>query len=180
MTVATSSLPQTEAVLGQCRAWYGAFGRAVYRFVRFHVDSADTADDITADVFLRVLEGGSAYDPERGEARAWIFSIARNALRDHFRRLRVRRQVNVSALRDIAADAPSAEERLLRQEEVGRLLQTVQRLRPADRDLLALRYGSELTVPQIGEVLGLRENAVRTRLCRAVSRLRAELIEAED
>src|ERR1041384_1535648 len=99
--------PQTDDAIARCHAWYRAYGRAVYRLVRFQVDSADTADDITGDVFLRVLEAGPTYDPARGDAGPWVFSIARNAVRDHFRRLKVRRHVNLGALRDVAVDAPS-------------------------------------------------------------------------
>jgi outer membrane receptor protein involved in Fe transport len=101
-------------------AWYATYGRVVYRYLRFHVDSADTADDLTADVFFHALESEDRYDPARSEARVWIFAMARNALRDHFRRKRVRRHVTIRALRDMAADAPSAEERLLREEEIER------------------------------------------------------------
>ena len=162
----------TEA---RCRVWYSAYGHAVYRFFRFHVDSADTADDLTADVFLRVLEAAEDYDPGRGEVRAWVFGIARNALRDHFRRLRVRQHVAVGALRDLATDAPSPEERLVREEEIAWLLEGVQQLGRRDRELIGLRYGSELSFAQIAEVLDTRETVVRTRLWRAVARLRTRL-----
>jgi RNA polymerase sigma factor (sigma-70 family) len=171
--------PAAPGVEERCHTWYAAYGRAVYRYLRFHVDSADTTDDLTADVFLRVLEAGERYDPARAEARTWIFAIARNALRDHLRRLRVRRHVALEALRDLATDAPSPEERLLREEEIARLLDGVRRLGAGDRELIALRYGSELAFAEIGTVLGLREQTVRTRLWRALARLRAEVVEED-
>ena len=161
----------------QCRLWYAAHGRAIYRYLRFQSDSADAADDLTADVFLRVLEAGHRYDPARADARTWIFGIARNVLRDHFRRLKVRRHVTVDALRDLAGDAPSPEERVLREEEIGQLLAAVQTLGAKDRELIALRYGSELPFADIGKVLGLGDAAVRTRLWRALARLRGLLTE---
>jgi len=161
----------------RCRVWYDAHGRAIYRYLRFHLESADAADDLTADVFLRVLEAGHRYDPAKADARTWIFGIARNALRDHFRRLRVRRHVTVDALRDLAGDAPSPEERLLRAEEIAQLLAAVRTLGARDQELIALRYGSELPFAEIGRVLGLGEAAVRTRLWRALARLRAKLTE---
>jgi len=165
----------TKPGADRCRAWYDAYGRIVYRFLRFHVDSADTADDLTGETFLRVVQAGERYDPTRAEARTWLFSIARNVLRDHFRRVRVRRHVGIDAVRDLAVDAPSPEERLLRQEEIGRVLAGVQALGRADQDLLSLRYASELSLAEIAVTLGLREAAVRTRLWRAVARLRARL-----
>ena len=176
MTVKPELRPKvSEAAEARCRAWYDAYGPAVYRYFRFHVDSADTAEDLTADTFLRALEAGDRYDPDRAGAKVWIFTIARNALRDSFRRARVRKHANLAALRDLAVDAPSPEERLLREEQIERLLHGVRRLRAADRELISLRYGSDLAFARIAEVLGIRENTVRTRLWRALARLRVEL-----
>jgi len=170
----------TTSGVDRCQSWYDAYGQMVYRFLRFHVDSADTADDLTSEIFLRILEAQERYDPARGEARFWVFSIARNVLRDHFRRARVRRHVGTEALRDIAADAPSPEERVLRQEAVAGLLAGIARLGAADRELIGLRYGSEFSITEIAGLLGLPEATVRTRLWRALGRLRGELDKVGD
>lgn len=158
-----------------CRDWYEAHGRAIYSYLRFQVDSADAADDLTAEVFLRALRSAARFDAARGTARSWLFRIAQNVLRDHLRRERRRPHVSLSDLRDLHADEPSPEERLLRQEEVGRLLGAMAELPDADRSLVSLRYGSGLSTAETAEVLGLREAVVRTRLWRALGRLRKVL-----
>ncbi|HWA16211.1 MAG TPA: sigma-70 family RNA polymerase sigma factor, partial [Gemmatimonadales bacterium] len=107
--------------------------------------------------------------------RTWIFRIAQNTLRDHQRRARVRRHVSLSSMRDLVADAPSPEERLLWEEQVARLLAAVTGLSQADREIISLRYGSGLDSPAVAEVLGIKESAARTRLWRALARLRTEL-----
>jgi RNA polymerase sigma factor (sigma-70 family) len=114
-----SSSPSAAPAGKQSRAhaWYEAYGQAVYSYVRFHVASADEADDVTAETFLKVLAAEERFDPDRGEARVWIFHIAQNTLRDHHRRSRVRRHTSLGAMRDLVADAPTAEERLLWEEE---------------------------------------------------------------
>ncbi len=156
----------------RCRVWYSAYGQAVYSYVRFHVSSADLAEDITADTFLKVFRAADRYDPARGEARIWVFGIARNTLRDHLRRDRVRRHTSLGAMRDLAVDAPSPEERLLWEEQVGRLLLAVNELNANDREIVGLRYGSELDNAAIAAVMGIGESGVRTRLWRALGRLR--------
>lgn len=163
----------------RCRVWYETYGAAVYRYLRFHVDSADTAEDLAADVFLRAFEAAERWDPERAEARVWLFGIARNLLRDHRRRTRVRRHVAIGEFRDLVCDAPSAEERLLAEERAAGLLAAVAQLAEGERELLALRYGSGMSAAEIAEVLGVREAAVRTRIWRAMGRLR-HLLERED
>jgi RNA polymerase sigma-70 factor (ECF subfamily) len=166
---------QAAAPDSGCRAWYEAHGRAVYGYLRFHLTSADEAEDLTADVFLRAVRAEDRFDPARASARTWLLRIARNALLDHVRRERRRRQVPLGALRDLHSDAPSPEERLLWEEEVGRLLAAVARLGARDREIIGLRYGSGLETREVAEILGVAEPAARTRLWRALTRLRSEL-----
>lgn len=159
----------------RCREWYEAYGRAIYSYLRFHVPSADQAEDLTADVFLRAIRAADRFDPVRASARTWLLGIARNALTDHLRRERRRRQVPIGELYDLRCEAPSPEERLLWEEEVARLLLAVRGLAPADREVIGLRYGSGLSTAELAAILGVREAAARTRLWRALARLRQAL-----
>ena len=156
----------------RCREWYEAHGSAVYGYLRFHLPSADEAEDVTADVFLRAVRAADRFDPGRGPVRAWLLRIARNALHDHRRRERRRLHVPMGALRDLRSDAPSPEERLLWEEAVGRLLAAVAELGDADREIIGLRYGSGLDTAEAAAALGVREAVARTRLWRAPGRLR--------
>jgi len=158
-----------------CREWYEAHGRAIYSYLRFHLASAAQAEDLTADVFLRALRAAGRFDPARGSARAWLFHIARNALRDHLRHQRRQPQVWLGALDDLHSEAPSPEERLLWKEEVARLLAALSTLAAPDQEIIGLRYGSGLDSAEVAEILGVREAAVRTRLWRALGRLRRVL-----
>ncbi len=167
--------PSAEA---RCQLWYEAYGRAVYSYVRFHLASADAAEDVTADTFLKAFRAADRFDEARGQPRTWIFRIAQNTLRDYQRRDRVRKYVPLTAMRDLAADAPSPEERLLWEEQVARLLAAVADLSERDREVISLRYGSGLETAEVAEILGVREATVRTRLWRALSRLRGVLQES--
>ena len=159
------------------KRWYAEHGLRIYRYLRYHVRSADEAEELTAETFLRAVRGAESYDASRGSAKAWLFRIAQNVLRDARRRERRREWLPLGALRDVAWEAPSPEERLLREEEVAALLRAVAGLGDRDRELVSLRYGSELEYGEIAELLGIGEGAVRTRLWRALSRLRARLGE---
>jgi len=164
----------TEAeVLG--RDWYAVHGAAVYNYFRFHVPLPDVAEDLTAETFLKVVRAAGRFDPGKGSAKTWILAVARNVLADWRRRGRLRQYVSLGAMHDLACDAPSPEERLLKEEEVGRLLDAVATLAHADRELIGLRYGSGLDTMEMAQTLGVREGAVRTRLWRALARLRKVL-----
>ena len=164
-----------EALEERCREWYREHGTAVYGYFRFHVPSIDVAEDLTAETFLKLVRSAGRYDPAQGSARTWILAIARNVLRDWSRRGRLRQYVALGNLHDLEWDAPSPEERLLREEEIGRLLDAVATLAPADRELIGLRYGSGLDGAEVAEILGVSEGTVRTRLWRALGRLRTVL-----
>ena len=159
----------------QCRLWYEQHGEAVYNYVRFQVAEPDAAEDIVADTFLRAVRAADRFDPAGGGARGWLLAIARNLVRDHRRRARLRRYVALGTLGDLVEDAPSPEERQLRKEAVGRLLDALATLGEGDREIVSLRYGSGLDGREVAELLGISETSVRTRLWRALKRLKAAL-----
>ena len=160
-----------------CREWYAAHGESLYSYLRFHLPSPDTAEDLTAEVFLRALRSFHSFDPSLGTPKAWLFRIAQNVLRDHRRQARRRPTFPLSAFRDLQYQAPSPEERLLWEEEVSRLLLALSKLPARDQEIIGLCYASDLSVTEAGEILGLAGSAARTRLWRALRRLRKVLGE---
>ena len=169
---APGPLPEAEAL---CRDWFEAHGTAVYNYFRFHVPLPDVAEDLTAETFFKVVRAAARFDPERGTAKTWILTVARNVLTDWRRRARLRQYVSIGTMHDLACDAPSPEERLLKEEEVGRMLDAVATLAAADRELIGLRYGSGLDSAEMAQVLGISEGNVRMRLWRVLGRLRKVL-----
>lgn len=158
-----------------CRGWYEAHGKAVYNYFRFHVPYPDTAEDLTAETFLKVVAAVGRFDPDKGSPKTWIMTVARNVLADWRRRARLRQYVPVGGMYDLVYDAPSPEERLLREEEVARLLDAVATLGTTDREIIGLRYGGGLSTAELAETLGMSEGSVRTRLWRILGRLRQVL-----
>jgi RNA polymerase sigma-70 factor (ECF subfamily) len=168
--------PASEAGPEQsCAEWYAAHGAAVYNYLRFQLVAPDEAEDLTAETFLRAVRAAHRFDPARASAQTWLLTIARNVLIDHVRSVRVRRHVGLDELRDLAVDAPSPEERMLRREELASVLDAMAGLGADDRELLGLRFGGDLDIPEIATLLGARAGTVRTRLWRALERLRERM-----
>lgn len=163
--------PSSEAE-ALCTAWFEAYGIAVYNYFRFHAPLPDVAEDLTAETFFKVVRAAASFDRRRGTDKAWIFTIARNVLADWRRRGRLRQYVSLGSMHDLVHEAPSPEERLLKEEEVGRLLDAVATLAVQDRELIGLRYGSGLDAAEMAAILGISEGNVRTRLWRVLERLR--------
>ena len=158
-----------------CAAWYEAYGKAVYNYFRFQLIPPDDAEDLTAETFLRAVRAADRYDATRAAIQTWLLTIARNVLIDERRSARVRRRVGLDELRDLAMDEPSPEERMLRREEVGAAMTAMGALGNEDRELLSLRYGGELDIAELAELLDVPAGTVRTRLWRALERLREQM-----
>ena len=134
---------------------------------------ADDAADLTQQVFLRALDALPRYRARDGVSfAAWLFRIARNAATDWQRR--EGRTIPWEAVPEELhpAAAETADAALLRQDEIAqahRLLATVD---AATREALILRFSAQLTLAEIGAVLGISEEAARKRISRALRTLK--------
>ena len=140
----------------------------VYAYVAYRIGDGPDAEDVTGETFARAVRYRESYDPAKGAPVDWLIGIARRYIDDFGSRPRA------------DGDPPdSAVLRDLEQETVTRVTvrEAVSRLGERDRELLALRYGADLTARQIGLQLGLGTNAVEVALHRALERLRPLLAD---
>jgi len=186
MDGAVAVLPNERALVAQAVAEPAAFAAIydhyfprVYNYARYRVGDAQMADDLTAQVFERVLAKIGEYRPERRPFAAWLFAIARNAVNDHLRAQRRHPWLSLEALRDRASATPPPEEIAERDESRSELLEAVARLSERERELVALKFAAGLTNRTIAELTGLSEGHVGVILYRAVRRLRAVLAVEE-
>lgn len=141
--------------------------RRVYSYVAYRIGDGADAEDVTSETFAQALRYRESYKNERGEPVAWLLGIARRTVAQH-----------LAARLDTTADVPeSAAASELADDTVRKLelAQAVALLGERDRELVALRYGADLTARQIGELLDLGTNAVEVALHRALARLRQAL-----
>lgn len=148
---------------------------AVFSYVRYRVESADVAEELTSATFAKALERLRSFDPGRGAMAHWIVGIARHLVVDH---LRARHRWTVVPI-DWLVEPSSAEatpERALADSELQHeLTHALRRLRHRDRDVLGMKFGADLTNREIARVTGLREGHVAVLLRRALSRLKRHL-----
>jgi RNA polymerase sigma-70 factor (ECF subfamily) len=129
------------------------------------------AEEVTAAAFERAFRRRSSYDGGRGNPRAWLFGIARNAAYDELRR-RGRAEPVADPDERRRPEGDSTAEVALRRAELSAALATLSR---DERDLVALKFEAGLANGEIGSVLGISESNVGTRLSRAVAKLRAAM-----
>jgi RNA polymerase sigma factor (sigma-70 family) len=141
----------------------------VYAYVASLVRDAAAAEEVTATAFERAYRKRSRFDPARGEQRAWLFGIARNAALDELRRRG--RQAELAA--DPAdLDGTAQEESAERSERRLALTAALASLAPRERELIALKFFAGFANAEIAAVIGVSESNAGTRLHRAVTKLR--------
>lgn len=150
--------------------------QGLYGFLVYRTQDRALAEDVVADVFERALKARGRFDAGRGSEKSWLFAIALNRLRD----LRRRQGAESRAVETLAADgapfAGSVEEDTVTRLDVGRAMRT---LPVAERTALSLRFGGDLTVPEVAGVLGEPLARIEGRVYRGLRNLR-DLVEADE
>jgi RNA polymerase sigma factor (sigma-70 family) len=145
----------------------------VYGFIAYRLADSHAAEDLTQVTFERALRAWSRFDRRRASERTWLLAIAHNVLVDHHRR---KRPAIVEAIDERAlASVSGPEERMGGPPE---LLDALAALSERDREVLALRYGGDLSGPEIGQLLGLSLANVHQITSRSLRTLRGLLEES--
>ena len=141
--------------------------RRVYAYASYRLGDGADAEDATQQAFERALRYRTSYDPRKGEPVAWMLGIARRCCDEILQT----RPVIANEGIDVA-DAGDLEPRTVSRLDLARALL---KLDDRARELIALRYGADLTARQIAELYDERTNTIEVALHRALARLRAEM-----
>jgi RNA polymerase sigma-70 factor (ECF subfamily) len=144
----------------------------VYAYVASLLRDGPAAEEVTATAFERAYRKRRRFDPSKGEPRAWLFGIARNAALDEL--CRRGRQAELAAEPE-DVDGASVEAGAERSERRLALRAGLARLQPRERELIALKFFAGLDNAEIASVIGISESNAGTRLHRAMTKLREAL-----
>jgi RNA polymerase sigma-70 factor (ECF subfamily) len=153
----------------EARLLYDAILTPLYRYFCYRVGDPDLAEDLTAETLERAWRSRTTYRPDRGPFVNWVFGIARKVKADHFRKAR-----QSFGPEDPSSSPPPGlpEEELLRKTEFARLTSLLAKLPERQRQLIALKYGAEMSNKEIALLTGLSETNVGSILHRVVTALR--------
>jgi RNA polymerase sigma-70 factor, ECF subfamily len=152
---------------------YEAEAQALFGFLAYRTGDRALAEDLLADTFERALRSRRGFDRRRGSGKTWLYAIALNLLRDNARRSAAEGRA-LERAGPPAADWSGIGDAVEHRDVVQRAL-TV--LSAEEREAIALRFGAELTVPEIAETLREPLTTVEGRVYRALRKLRGELAE---
>lgn len=175
---ASRDIPREEqtvllAVKGDEKAFgqlYDAYVDSIYRFIYLRVEDQQTAEDITANVFMKSWEKLDRYQPRGVPFRAWLFRIARNAVIDHYR---TRKEVAPleAVVNTYDESAMPVSERVSVRIEAEKIVTLMKELTEDQRNVLTLKLVHGLNTKEVAKALGKRQGAVRALQMRGLQAL---------
>jgi RNA polymerase sigma-70 factor (ECF subfamily) len=184
---------QMPAVVEQARSGDAtAFGHiyeqyydTIFRFVHFRVGNRQTAEDITADTFVRALRRIDTFTWQGRDIGAWLVTIARNLVADHFKSRRYRYEI--ATVDSLDSDTVRTEQRAVDDTEKNvidylthvDMLRAVSQLSPDQQECIVLRFLHGLSVAETARVMGRNEGAIKALQFRARNVLARMLTEAD-
>ena len=151
---------------------YAEHAQPLLGFLIYRTADRALAEDLLADTFERAIRARRRFDRRKATEKTWLYSIAVNCLRDHQRRAGAEQRALENVTAGSPSGAPDASDAVADRDAVERAMHV---LTDEERDAIALRYGAELTIPEIAKLAGLAETTARGRVYGAMQKLRDEL-----
>lgn len=164
-------------------AFYDRYSRLVYSLALFILSDAESAEEVTQDVFLRIWEKAETYRPEQAKVSTWLTSVTRNRSIDILRRRRVRPEGHQVGLEDgvleelLSADLPDPEQAAAGNLQAHRVREAIASLPRDQRRALVLAYYHGYSHSEIAAALGEPLGTVKTRIRIGMQKLRGLLEE---
>ncbi len=173
----TQQPPVADERAATAAVWFDRHVDTIHRYVARRAGD-DVARELTAETFRVALENFDRYDPNRGGERPWLYGIATNLLRNHWRseQRRLRAHLRHATVAEAVAGDPlvDADSRIDAQRRLGHVVDVIEQLSPADRDLLILIAVEDCTSTEAANALGIPAGTVRSRLNRIRTQLRTQ------
>ena len=161
---------------------YDRYVDLVYRYVYYRVRSAQLAEDLTSETFLRALRRITSFTWQGRDVGAWFVTIARNLIADHYKSSRYRLELTTDDVSGsgapLSTDGPEDAVLSGMQNEV--LLEAVRQLGPEQQECIVLRFLQGLSVAETARVMGKNDGAIKAlqyRAVRSLGRLLPEGVE---
>lgn len=154
-------------------ALYARFQPNIYRYLFFRTGSAETAEDLTGEVFLRMVENLPEYRPTQAPFLAWLYRIARNLAIDHHRRTSAHPETEIDE--ELEATAEPLDDTIQVNLTHAALQQALASLQEAQRDVIVLRFIEGMNIADTAAVLHRTQDSIKALQRRALQALRQTL-----
>ncbi|MFD1937095.1 MULTISPECIES: sigma-70 family RNA polymerase sigma factor [Nonomuraea] len=151
---------------------YDRYLDLVYRYIYFRVGSHPLAEDLTSETFLRALRRITDFTWQGRDFGAWLVTIARNLVTDHFKSSRYRLEVTTAEVLDVPLDGAHIPENAVVTAIINdRVLRAVRDLNPEQQECVVLRFLHGLSLAETALIMGKKSGAIKALQFRAIRSL---------
>ena len=162
----------SEAFAGLYEAYYDK----IYRYVMFKTGDTLEAEDLTEEVFLRMLESIGSFKWQGYPFTSWLFRIAHNLVIDYYRKAGRQKKTSLDdAMRVVGSDGVDVDRKLDIELSIKEVKDAMGGLTQLQQEVLSLRFAGGLSVAETAEAMGKKENAVKALQHAAIKKLRTLL-----
>lgn len=154
---------------------FGTYYKRVYNFIYYRVNNHYTAEDLTSQVFEKVMLKIHTYDENKSPFEVWLFTISRNITNDYFRSLQKHKFFSIDTIKNLISKKKNPEDIVEIAETNDELSNALKVLNERERNIVALKFGAGLKNVEIAKVLDLTESNVGVILFRTMKKLKKEL-----
>lgn len=155
---------------------YEHYAQAIFHYISYRVETKTLAEDLTAEVFLRMIRRLPTYTYTGAPFGAWLYRIASNLIADHYRS---KKEVLAEIPEDYQSDAVDPFDELSMREDQLRLKQAILSLSEEYQNVIILRFIKELSHTEVADIMDRSEGAVRVLQHRAIKALETAMTKPQ-
>jgi RNA polymerase sigma-70 factor (ECF subfamily) len=164
---------QAAAFAGLYELFYGK----MFRYTLFKTGDTAAAEDLTEEVFLRMLESISSFKPRGYPFSSWLFRIVHNLVVDHYRKRDRQKTIPLDSAAGVIESSPQdIDAQLDLKLSIGQVYKAAGELTKLQREVITLRFAGGLSVLETARAMGKNENAVKALQHAAIRKLRSLLV----
>lgn len=149
--------------------------KRVYNYIYYRVRCHYTAEDLTSQVFEKIMLKLDTYSRKRAPFEVWLFAIVRNTVNDYFRISQKQTFISIDTIKELISRRKNPEDMVETSETNGELFRALNILNKKERNIVELKFGAELKNKEIAEILNITESNVGIILYRTMKKLKKEL-----
>jgi RNA polymerase sigma-70 factor (ECF subfamily) len=143
---------------------------AIFRYIAYKVGNQETAEDLTSEVFVRLLDAVRDRHAPQNTLRGWLYSVASHIVTDYHRK-QYRGGQEVALMETIESEVSGPAEQTIKKQTLEALSEALHELTEEQQDVIALRFGYEMPIREVADMIGKSEGAVKQLQARAVAAL---------